>query len=350
MNKQLSIAAALAAGALGMANTASANVILSGSFDVSENGCTQIALAFAGKDCSSAAGRYTNFGGAGVFFAGWTGPVGNSFGYYTAGSVALGHSPTPGDGKINPALTGDLTITGTGLGATIGGTITMGAATRAGAVGNGTYGVETWSSVVHTLATSVVSAATANGNGGFDYVIGADGLPGAICTVVNPADCFTSETGSQTTGADPTTWSYNGITNPALLGAAVGVERGATWGGNAGTTTTAVLNGYSSSCSVAADCATGTLIWGATGNLGNWDNLILSVKTDAAGNITSAEGWWTQEYLIAFGSPASYSGDNSFQAGHFTFSGAVIPVPAAVWLFGSALGLMGLARRRRVAA
>lgn len=30
-----------------------------------------------------------------------------------------------------------------------------------------------------------------------------------------------------------------------------------------------------------------------------------------------------------------------------SFSTAVVPVPAAVWLFGSALGLMGLARRRR---
>jgi hypothetical protein len=30
----------------------------------------------------------------------------------------------------------------------------------------------------------------------------------------------------------------------------------------------------------------------------------------------------------------------------FTFNVAVVPVPAAVWLFGSALGLMGLARRR----
>lgn len=33
----------------------------------------------------------------------------------------------------------------------------------------------------------------------------------------------------------------------------------------------------------------------------------------------------------------------------FTFSAAVVPVPAAVWLFGSALGFLGIARRRMAA-
>ena len=32
------------------------------------------------------------------------------------------------------------------------------------------------------------------------------------------------------------------------------------------------------------------------------------------------------------------------------FNYTLVPVPAAVWLFGSALGLLGIARRRSVAA
>jgi hypothetical protein len=33
----------------------------------------------------------------------------------------------------------------------------------------------------------------------------------------------------------------------------------------------------------------------------------------------------------------------------YTYTFSVVPVPAAVWLFGSALGLLGVARRQRKA-
>lgn len=39
-------------------------------------------------------------------------------------------------------------------------------------------------------------------------------------------------------------------------------------------------------------------------------------------------------------------GTGSFGEFTFSFQSAVVPVPAAVWLFGSALGLLGLARRQ----
>ena len=53
-------------------------------------------------------------------------------------------------------------------------------------------------------------------------------------------------------------------------------------------------------------------------------------------------------YLL---SNAPFPGSTASKSGYdFVFqTAAVVPVPAAVWLFGSALGLMGAMRRRKSA-
>ncbi len=48
--------------------------------------------------------------------------------------------------------------------------------------------------------------------------------------------------------------------------------------------------------------------------------------------------------------PGSVMGNGPFAGQHATFKGQVVPVPAAVWLFGSGLlGLVGVARRKKAA-
>jgi hypothetical protein len=85
--------------------------------------------------------------------------------------------------------------------------------------------------------------------------------------------------------------------------------------------------------------------------------VILTASLDGSGNITSSSG----EFHRALGSAGSgcpddvvYSGGKmscgNLTAGKLlasgTFTAQVVPVPAAVWLFGSAIGLMGVLRRR----
>jgi hypothetical protein len=68
--------------------------------------------------------------------------------------------------------------------------------------------------------------------------------------------------------------------------------------------------------------------------------MVLLITTDDSGAITDITGFYVLEYIIIGDAP------NSWVGGVINMSTAVIPVPAAVWLFGSALGLLGWIRRR----
>jgi len=90
-------------------------------------------------------------------------------------------------------------------------------------------------------------------------------------------------------------------------------------------------------------------------NTGPFQNLGNTLYWYAQETSTSSEGFDFGEAVNAwyFGMPSGgQRPQDKFDAGAMTawavFSGdvAVVPVPAAVWLFGSALGLLGVARRR----
>lgn len=108
--------------------------------------------------------------------------------------------------------------------------------------------------------------------------------------------------------------------------------------------------GYTTASPIQVRDATGTTI------LDTLSGVLASLSIDGGGNITTSQG----EYRRAAGN--SYSGCGTFikwngtqlscgtlSAGALVVTGTVVPVPAAVWLFGSALGLMGIARRKLAA-
>jgi hypothetical protein len=306
---------------------AQTTVNISGLNENSEGACSQATVIIVQSDCTYTAQR------AGAFY-GWAGPnVGG--GFYAAGSTGddFNYAPVPGDGKIRPTISGSLIINGSGAGATVEGTFIMGAAVRNTVVGNLTRGVERWDSITHTLASTAVTTAAPNAGGGFDYVIGSNGKPGVLCLTADPSKCYPAEVGS-----DPLLFDVQNIWNNDVP-PTVGVEGTTLNGGptpNIGATTTAVISNYTSSCAVPNDCANGRVVWsGPTGEFAEnpgWDNLILAISTDAAGNITSGEAWWTEESLINVGPVPRET--NSWQGSRFTFTGAAEGATSACSDFG----------------
>jgi hypothetical protein len=359
--RKLLAAGVLAAGALGASLPASAQAVetvyeMTGAFDGTEHSCTQIAHVLGGFDCSY--GR--NWPGAAVdpdSTPSWGGPL---FGgaHYELGSPgdALAYVPTTGswtgsgtafnaavdDGKYAAPISGTLTINDNGTPGNpaddrLSASFSIGAMARNIATGQTSRALQRWSSMDHVMSATTVSSAVANGAGGVDYVIGSRGFPDRLCNRNDPADCFSTPNASNNTTGD-----YDGDFLVTFWNRidpnSIGVERTGqladpAWAtanprppanpptGNVGATTTATFTGYSCESTVAADCTSNQLVWGG-GESPGFDNLVMKVSTNAAGAITDAQVYWTQEYFIsAFGGIAGY--DNSVQYGSLSFTGSV---------------------------
>ena len=134
---------------------------------------------------------------------------------------------------------------------------------------------------------------------------------------------------------------------------------GATWAcleGNFGTAVGASICGnYNSGTnltnqSVYTPSTTGSsvAIGGDDGAIGPSQSLANSYSSMTATAIGGAPGGF-QNYCLSNGTPTCSSTSTTGYDFVFQIAAAGVPVPAAVWRFGSALGLMGVARRRKSA-
>jgi len=254
----------------------------------------------------------------------WIGPLFNA-GYYVPGTspgpaIAGTIEPVPGDNKAPVPVSGTVTIEdqntpADGVDDTIAGVLVLGAATRNFGAGARGQAEETWSSKTINFAATLVNSATANGNGGFDYVIGSRGYPQALVDLATQTDTWPSETGSDSDSS--VTGSY--WFEPSPIGIAP-FELNV----SIGTTATSVSTGYScvdpqdgiggeqSSCD-----AKGRLGDGVSSGAGAFENILLKLSTNGDGNITSAQLLWVQELDVVF--PVNVA--DSWVAGIIDFTG-----------------------------
>jgi hypothetical protein len=295
----------------------------------------------------------------------WIGPT-EGAGYYNPGEAPIpcADTETSPCGTDSPpqarlGLSGDMVVTGAGSGASISGTITIAAGERHWSCSQSSECNESWDSVTHTLASTVVDSASGpNAAGGFDYEIASKGVVPLLEPCVpyiagsgifpnGPFNCpqggnFANQLFPSTTAsiayAPLFAWQNTGIAfgfppgstgplqangglatfegggvcsimfGPPAQGSKDACEFfGGTWTGNPniGATTTAVATGYACEDSGEADSGTGGITpcnlgtsssgLGQGGTFG-YENLQLAVSTNAAGGIISVRGMYTHEY------------------------------------------------------
>jgi hypothetical protein len=347
---------------------------ISGSLGIAENACVLPISLFVGLNCEFSGGPAvsTEIGIPAI------GPL-NSGGFYASAAAAPGftlstqtgsefdHLNRPltsflvglpasvGDGKVNIPIDGVLTIDdgGDGFGDTtdtVAGTIVIGPGARLVSAGSNNAGsktiIESWTSVTHTLLATAVSSAAANGGGGFDYVIGSRGFPTNIFTAI---DSFASEMGSDSgEPAANSPWIVanggSGFNYDTMTGGVDIVSFG-TKGmpANIGAETTALIAGLNCSdvgtdpteadtmgnpvIDTITDCQDSSVAWGVTDPTGTdagklnagFDNLVLQFSTNALGEITAANAYYTMEY------PIILTNDNSWVGGTLSFTGVIAP-------------------------
>ena len=322
---------AVATGLLGLSQTAQAeliNVTIDAGVRTSntEGQCLFPVPVFTSNDCSyNDTATYGN--------TNWIGPG------YTGAFYAIGAAPLeyvnepqgPGDGRIGAPLSGTITIDNKDAPAacsthSISGVILMGPFSRnyqtqanVRLIDNYPNGIE------QTIADRVVDAGTANGAGGCDYVLGAAGAPSLLTT---GTDVFPGQTAyaiSTAGGAGTTSWQVPTPGSPGLTPGGTGIGEG-NQGHTAVATEVGGLTDAGFTCSSASGpCTPGTLTWNTAARAG-WDNIVGTISTNAAGNITGTQLFFVHQITVV--SP----GNNSWLAytANITGTGPGGAAPAAV--------------------
>lgn len=162
--------------------------------------------------------------------------------------------------------------------------------------------------------------------------------PVASCTGCGIATAVTTGVASSSVALTGVAWTFAGGGNNYTISfdANTTLDSGATLSKLAGATCVQTLGGVCTPTNVRSGLEGATLYTGiASDNVTSCTNNRCRIDVSIVGS----------NLLVGIRRALSESATStSFQSYNLTF--AEVPVPAAVWLFGSALGLMGIARRK----
>lgn len=203
--------------------------------------------------------------------------------------------------------------------------------------------VDKYTSMTHVLAPKVVSSATANSFGGYDYVIGSEGFPTRL-TFNSPTEPDVAPCAGQLFGSMDCRASFNGaVSDPDRWSGTTTAGIGSLENNIGARTTGTVVNlactdtGNNNDCHDSAVSFSPLLIppnqapgvGNVTAEDVGWDQLLLKVSTNAARQVVAVAGFDVQEFQT-FGPPfacGSAAGAtiscNSWTSGYFSGIGIV---------------------------
>jgi outer membrane receptor protein involved in Fe transport len=205
--------------------------------------------------------------------------------------------------------------------------------------------VDKYTSMSQVLAPRTVDAAVSNAFGGYDYVIGSEGFP-TLLTFNSPTEPEMAPCAGQSFGSMDCKVSFSGsVSDPDRWSGVTSAGLGSLEGNTGARTTGTVLNlacvdtGNNNDCKDSvisfAPLLIGPNLAPGPGHVAaedvGWDQLLLKVSTNAAGQVVALAGFDVQEYQT-FGAPFARGSDpgaapdfacNSWSSSYFTAIGIV---------------------------
>lgn len=193
--------------------------------------------------------------------------------------------------------------------------------------------------IVYQLKTITLNTSSAPGT----YTFGAGALAASACITCGPGGSLLTDDGAGNLTVDQLQYRLSNFGGDFIH----------TFSGTSTLGTTSLIKGAGETCVDGPLAGATPHLCSSTdqrGLFGNWYNGLLPDGTTAAPTRQFQALVSGNNLTLRFRVNRDATPFDDFDWLQYNFNYQVVPVPAAVWLFGSAIGVLGVARRRSLAA